>query len=236
MPAAINTILSILNDVSKEVHIVIFQQLFHSALSTFNQQVLCNIGLIHLLLSEFFSSLLDLSDQLNPILYQLLERLIEFQISPPELRLLLRLISPNIGESQTPSERNPLFLPLLRLITAATKNSQTVSSLVFDMSNCGYSAVQIPSVSQRPWPPTNSYSLAFWIYLEDFGKDDELPIISFLSEEGNTPFLNLSVRQNGLLKVNIAKTSPFSTLSIPLGCWAHVALTHSKGLFKGAIL
>ena len=227
--------MSVLPDVSKNTQIIIFKKLFHYALSTFNQNVLCNSGLVQLLLSDYNATLLDLADPQNSILIQLLERLVEFRISPAELRKLLRLINPNIGESLSTANRKPIFLPLLRLVTAATKNSHTVSSFILDMSYTGFAALQIPSVSQRPWPPTNSYSLSFWVYLEDFGDAEELPVMCFLSEDG-TPVLNLSALSNGLLKVSIAKSIPFSTASIPLGCWTHIALTHSKGLFKGMSL
>jgi hypothetical protein len=146
-------------------------------------------------------------------------------LDPTDARRLFKLCW------ETESPWRALLLPVL-LDISQTSGRVSSSYIRFSMEVHGYASAEIPLDKEIAWPPSAGYTIAFWVFLENFGKGPMHLMHLFAQAKTNKDSHKTSVLLNkyvaGQLSMQIGDADElcFSSFSFHPGTWYHVVLVH----------
>ncbi|CAD5124378.1 unnamed protein product [Dimorphilus gyrociliatus] len=170
-----------------------------------NQQIMCEAGLSHELLTHCASALEDEQHPLHLPLQSIFERLSAHALSPRDLRLFLRLGSPLCCSPDIDVDLDAKTVPITRvkcLVSMTTPRGSThitPSFVEFDMRSEGFACLYIPSLApqgplaqsvvnsevrvlggmgtgERTFPPTSGLTFSSWFCVDKFSDDSSHPV------------------------------------------------------------
>ncbi|EFA78057.1 BEACH domain-containing protein [Heterostelium album PN500] len=188
----------------------------------FNQEALSKLSIPDWILTKFPKSLMNVNDPLQPHLLKLIQTVGANCLSGSELRRFVRLLQP---------EHSPEVL--LKILASMAKSPSTPPYFEFNPNNrVSHGYIHLP-IQQHQWPPTNGYTIIFWLYIEKNGP--QIDLLQIYSEDKRS---NLTIFiKSGVLTVHILNNSKyvieFPSFTFEEGKWYHIGIVHSRRLLSG---
>lgn len=119
-----------------------------------------------------------------------------------------------------------------RVLLRMMKESKNPNFIQFDLSQHGYSSIELPSLP-RSFPPNTGYSLACWIRVDNFDKNCHTTIFGAF-DSSQTCFVLAYVEQDSqqlILQTSVKSARPsvrFRSTRFEQGIWYHVAIVHRR--------
>ncbi|KAK5575935.1 hypothetical protein RB653_007070 [Dictyostelium firmibasis] len=205
----------------------------------YNQEALSKLSIPDWILRRFPSNLSNANDPLQPLLLSLIQTVGANCLSGSELRQFVKLLQP---------ENSPEVL--LKILSSMAKSSPTPPYFEFNLSKIPFGYIRVP-VSDRAWPPTNGYTIMFWLYIDKFptvnsnsnnsnnsnnnSNSDQIDLVHIYSDDKKSSlYIYL---KNGIITVNIINSSKY-VIEIPSykfveGKWYHIGIVHARRLLGG---
>ncbi|EGC32207.1 hypothetical protein DICPUDRAFT_155867 [Dictyostelium purpureum] len=193
----------------------------------FNQEALSKLSIPDWILQKFPSNLSNAKDPLQPVLLSLIQTVGANCLSGSELRQFVKLLQP---------EQSPEVL--LKILSSMAKSSPMPPYFEFNLSKVPFGYIRTP-IPDRAWPPTNGYTIMFWLYIEKFGTgvpgQQPIDLVHIYSEDKKSSlYIYL---KNGFINVNIINSSKY-VIEIPAfkfeeSKWYHIGIVHARRLLGG---
>eukprot|EP01133_Synstelium_polycarpum_P015508 gene15508-18419_t len=190
-----------------------------------NQEALSRLSIPDWILTRFPAALSNIADPLQPLLLRLIQSVGANCLSGSELRRFVRLLQPE----QAPEV-------LLKILSHMAHSPSTPPYFEFNLSKVPYGYVHVPLAHERTWPPTNGYTILFWLYIERSGPITTPLELLHVGSDDRRSSVSLAIKA-GVLTVTIVNNSKY-VLELPNvkfdeGRWYHIGIVHARRLLSG---
>eukprot|EP01132_Coremiostelium_polycephalum_P005552 gene5552-6914_t len=187
----------------------------------YNQEALSKLSIPDWILKNFPNNLSNTNDPLQPLLLDLIQTVGANCLTSSELRQFVKLLQPD----ESPEV-------LLKILCSMAKSQPAPPFFEFNLSKTPYGYIHMP-IQDRTWPPTNGYTIMFWLFIEK--SSNQIDLLHIYSEDKKSSlFLFL---KNGFLNVHIVNNSKYTlelaSYRIEEGKWYHIGIVHARRLLSG---
>jgi beige protein homolog 1 len=208
-----------------------------------NQVMLNKSGVLEIVLRRLFSTPKDDKEEEieNKILISATERrflnrlalrLIEMGVSTKEIRFLFEQFENGNQQSEEmfmDNEGNNMNA--MDMVLFGVQRSRWPRFVQFDMSQFGYSCLEMYNLSDRQFPPVNGgYTFMTWLDIENFDSNVNLTLLG-LSDDEKRCYLQVyfEAKTHKLIVQTSSKQSTrFERYEFKTGCWYHIAIVHNR--------
>ncbi|CAG8446303.1 7064_t:CDS:10 [Dentiscutata erythropus] len=244
-PEVIPTILKLQLCVNRDskLFLKIYESLVALAYANRRNQVMLNkSGVLEIVLHRLFPTLVQNNEngtinasnraQEKRLLTKLAQRLIEMGVTTKEIRFLFEQFeNGNQRPKEITTDTDESFMTVMDMVLYGVQRSRWPRFIQFDMCQFGYSCLEMCSLSDRTFPPTNGgYTFMSWLDIENFDSETNLTLLG-LSDDEKKCYLQIyfEARTHKL----VVQTSPkqatrFDNFEFRTGYWYHIALVHRR--------
>ncbi|CAI2171444.1 16368_t:CDS:10 [Funneliformis geosporum] len=162
-------------------------------------------------------------------LNKLAQRLVEMGVSTKEIRFLFEQLE---SGSQQPEEMNEgNLMNVMDMVLLGVQRSRWPRFVQFDMSQFGFSCLEMNNLSDRQFPPANGgYTFMTWLIIENFDSKVNLTLLG-LSDDEKRCYLQIYFEAE--THKLVVQTSPkqsirFESYEFRTGCWYQIAVVHNR--------
>ncbi|CAB4400230.1 unnamed protein product [Rhizophagus irregularis] len=197
-----------------------------------NQVMLNKYGVLEIVLRRLFPTPKEIPTNERRFLNRLALRLIEMGVSTKEIRFLFEQLENGNQQSEeifTDNEGN--FMNAMDMVLFGVQRSRWPRFVQFDMSQFGYSCMEMSNLSDRQFPPANGgYTFMTWLDIENFDSNINLTLLG-LSDDEKRCYLQIyfEAKTHKLVVQTSPKQSTiFERYEFKTGCWYHIAIVHNR--------
>ncbi|KAF2070943.1 hypothetical protein CYY_007734 [Polysphondylium violaceum] len=222
---AFNIILDIIPHVSEHDFVLaIIRRINRMAeFGRFNQEALSKLSIPDWVLQKFPSNLSNAKDPLQPLLLNLIQTVGANCLSGSELRQFVKLLQP---------ENSPQVL--LKILSSMAKSPPSPPYFEFNITKNPHAYIRLP-IQDRTWPPTNGYTIMFWLYIEKASTQNVVDLVHIYSDDKKSA-LYIFIK-NGFLYVHITNNSKYvievQSFKFTESKWYHIGIVHARRLLSG---
>lgn len=158
------------------------------------------------------------------------KRLIEMGVSTVEIRYMFERVA---AERSDP----PQTRCMMDMILSGIQQSRWPRYLQFDMSQHGYSSVELKSIGQRQFPPSNSgYTFFAWINVERYDPNMHLTIFG-LNDASQRCFMMAYIERDShrlILQTSLNYSVRFKHFVFRPQQWYHIAIVHQRPRYSSS--
>ncbi|CAG8462143.1 12484_t:CDS:10 [Funneliformis caledonium] len=242
-PNVIPTILNLQSYVryDEKLNSNIYEALLALALANRRNQVMLNkSGVLEIVLRRLFPVPIDnqkeementiqISINERRFLNKLAQRLIEMGVSTKEIRFLFEQFES--GSQQTEELNDSNLMNVMDMVLFGVQRSRWPRFVQFDMSQFGYSCLEMNNLSDRQFPPANGgYTFMTWLDIENFDSKVNLTLLG-LSDDEKRCYLQIYFEAEThklVVQTSPKQSTRFESYEFRTGCWYHIAIVHHR--------